>query len=72
MPPVPTHNLPKSKIPPWERRRGPQSWKWNGERRGDPRLPRLERALEARPGRLLVFAFAGMLIGAGILFLTVH
>jgi len=72
MPPTPGPNLPKSKIPPWERRRGPQKWRWNGERRGDPRLPRLERSLEASPGRILIYAVAGALIGVGILFLALH
>lgn len=72
MAPVPRPTVLKSKIPPWERRRGPDKWKWNGERRGDPRLPRLGKALEAHPGRILLYAVAGTLIGIGILFLTLH
>ncbi len=72
MPPRPGPNLPKSKIPPWERRRGPQSWKWNGERKGDPRLPRLDPSRDVQSWRVLIYAMAGALIGVGILFLALH
>lgn len=69
---VPSPNLPKSKIPAWERRRRPEHWKWNGNRKGDPRLPRLERSVEANPVRVLLYAVAGTLAGLGILILTLR
>ncbi len=72
MPPRPGPNLPKSKIPAWERRRGPQTWKWNGERKGDPRLPRLDPSRDAQSWRVLLYAMAGALIGVGILFLALY
>lgn len=69
---VPNPNLPKAKLPAWERRRRPDHWKWNGERRNDPHLPRLDRALEANPTRVLLYALAGTLAGLGILILTLR
>jgi hypothetical protein len=69
---VPSPNLPKSKIPAWERRRRPDHWKWNGERRNDPHLPRLDRTLEASPRRVILYALAGTLAGLGILLLTLR
>ena len=65
-------NLPKSKIPAWERRRTMDRWKWNGQRRGDPRLPRLEATLETNPFRVVVYALVGSLAGLGILILTLR
>jgi len=67
---VPSPNLPKSKIPAWERRRQPERRRWNGNRKGDPRLPRLDTSLEANPARILLYALAGTLAGLGILILT--
>ena len=69
---VPSPNLPKSKIPTWERRRKPERRKWNGMRKGDPRLPGLDRSLEANPVRILLYAVAGTLAGLGILILTLR
>jgi len=70
MPSLPSSHLPKSKIPAWERRRAPEQWRWNGRRRGDPQLPRLETSLKTRPKRVILYAVAGSLAGLGILILT--
>lgn len=72
MPPMPTPRLPKSKIPTWERRRNPDRWRWNGLRRTDPRMPKLEAGLEASPVRVILYAVAGTLTGLGILLLTLR
>lgn len=69
---VPSPNLPKSKIPTWERRRRPDRRKWNGARKGDPRLPRLDPSFEASPVRVLLYAVAGTLAGLGLLILTLR
>lgn len=67
-------DLPKSKVPAWERRRGPERLRWNGRRRNDPRLPRLDRLdrLDRPPTarRTLFYAVAGCLLGLGLLLLT--
>ena len=68
MPPLPGTRLPTSRIPRWERRREKQRWKWNGLRRGDPRLRSL--TFGARPGHPLIYALAGVLAGVGILVLA--
>ena len=68
----PTPNFPKSKIPPWERRRRPERWRWNGNRKGDPCLPRLAPTTETSPGRILLWAVLGSIIGCLVLFLAIH
>ncbi|GEM_PF-3364462 len=66
----PPTRLPSSRIPPWERRRRPDRWKWNGNRKGDPRLPALDPALEASPMRVILYGLAGSLLGLGFLLLA--
>ncbi len=72
MPPTPSPNLPKTKIPVWERRRKPDRWKWNGSRKGDPHGPLRRHAGEARPKYALLYSAAGFLIGLGILILALR
>jgi hypothetical protein len=67
---LPSPNFPKSNIPAWERRRRSGQRQWNGKRRGDPQLPRLETALAATPTPVVLYALAGTLIGLGILILA--
>jgi len=67
---LPSPKLPKSRIPAWERRRGPDRWQWNGRRRGDPHLPFQAPAEKGAPLRLLFFALAGSLAGLSLLILA--
>ena len=69
-PPAP--HLPKPRIPAWERRRQPARWRWNGSRRGDPRLPRLSSEREANPLRVICYALAGTLVGLSLLILALN
>lgn len=61
-------DLPPFRIPAWERRRGPDRFRWNGKRRNDPRLPPWMTALADR--RTLAFALGGCLLGLALLLLT--
>ena len=65
-----TPHLGKPRIPTWERRRQPARWRWNGNRRGDPRLPRLSSNREANPLRVICYALAGSLVGLSLLILA--
>jgi len=56
MAPAPHPQVPKSRIPTWERRRSPERWKWNGNRRGDPKFPALDATEQANPRRVLILA----------------
>ena len=69
---VPSPHIPKSSIPAWERRKRSDQRKWNGNRRGDPRLPGIETTLEANPARVMLYAVVGTLMGLGILILALR
>jgi hypothetical protein len=69
---VPSPNLPHSSLSTRERRRNAPRWKWNGNRHGDPHLPRVDTTLAANPGRVLFYALAGSLIGLGIFFFALR
>lgn len=67
----PSSHLPKPRVPAWERRRGPQRRRWNGRRREDPRLP-VNPDSWARASQVLLKAFAGILLGLGMILLAMH
>ncbi|BDU78339.1 hypothetical protein [Mesoterricola sediminis] len=62
--------LPSSRIPTWERRRTPDRRRWNGNRKGDPQVPRLEWSLEIRPQRLALIVGGAALAWVLLLFLA--
>lgn len=64
--------LPRTRIPAWERRRKPDRRRWNGNRKGDPQVPRLELSLEIRPLRLALILGGAAIAWALMLFLTLR
>jgi len=69
---VPSPHIPKSSIPAWERRKRSDQRKWNGNRRGDPHLPKIENAMATNPTRVALYSLAGALVGLGILLLALR
>ena len=68
----PTPRIPKPRIPAWERRRQPPRWRWNGNRKSDPRVPRLSPNSESSPIRVICYALAGTLVGLSLLILAMN